>query len=320
MNKRWLWGVALAVAIATLLSLDYLTDVWNGLWYKPGATEIAVRDDLELTADGGRIFNATQPTIEQSSEFNSHCQNHNEETSLLGCYVGGRIYVYAITNEQLRAANKVTAAHELLHAVWERMGESEKKQVQQWLEEVQRENQAWFETELAYYDEGDKLEEVYTRAGTKLENLPAELEKHYARYFRNRAKIVAYYREYEAPFLALQKELETLGQTIDCVAKEIEAERATYLDEAERMNRRVDSFNACAETAGCFQTESEFQQKRLAILRDQDVLEAARQRLNQKITENNARIEEHQRKLADLGELNDAMNSRVELVEGVEAI
>lgn len=314
----WVGVVILCLAIYAILQLPWLMDTLKGWGYEPDANVAAIETDLELTAAGRRIFAATRPTVEGSQEFNEHCDSHDAEISLLGCYTDGRIYIYEIKLAQLAPANKVTAAHELLHAVWERMSERERRQVSEWLDQVYDEQREWFEDELEVYNDEDRREEIYARAGTKLVDLPEELEKHYAEYFQNRAAIVQFYQDYEAPFLALQSEMEELAEQIRVVNEEIEAERETYLQDLEWLDKRIDQFNACAETAGCFDNQAEFTRQRQALLAEQAHLENVRTELNKKIAQNNQRIQDYRERQVELGELNDAMNSNIELMETIK--
>ena len=211
----------------------------------------------------------------------------------------------------------MTAAHELLHAVWERMGESERRQVSGWLDQVYNERREWFEGELEVYDAEDRREEIYARAGTKLADLPDELENHYAKYFQNRAVIVQFYQDYEAPSLALQLEMEELFDQIQAVSEEVELGRETYLRDLEKLDAKIDQFNACAETAGCFVSQAEFTRQRQALLAEREHLEAVRAELNGKIAQNNQRIQDYRERQLQLGELNNAMNSNIELLETI---
>lgn len=317
--QKYAWaGVAmLCLAVYAVLQSSWLLDTLKGIGYEPDATVAAIEADLELTDTGRRIFAATRPTVEGSEEFNEHCDSHDAEVSLLGCYADGRIYIYEIALAQLAPANKVTAAHELLHAAWERMGASERRQVSEWLQQLYAEQREWFDDELEIYDDADRIEEMYTRAGTKLAELPAELEQHYAKYFRNRAVIVQFYQDYEAPFLALQLGMEELAEQINVIGEQIEVERKTYMQDLEDLDARIDKFNACAETAGCFATEAEFTRQRQALLAERTNLENTRAELNAKIAENNQRIQDYRERQLQLGELNDAMNSNIELMETV---
>lgn len=325
MNKRrkqvfwqqnyWILILAVLVLTAWIVRCPELWDFWKGVAYTPTTEALEIRDALELTNKGRRIFNATQLSVEDRESFNEHCQSYDEEISLLGCYTDGKIYIYEITEPQLVTANKVTAAHELLHAAWERMGGGEQRRLLSLLEAVYQDNREWFDEELAAYSEDERTEEIYTRAATKLVTVPEELERHYAGYFRNRGQIVAYYQQYEAPFVLLRTELEQLETQIEQISAEIGQERTDYTKSAENLDTEIDRFNSCAETAGCFQSQAEFQRQRNALMAERTRLERLRETLNQKILENNQRIEEYQEKQRSLGYLSDLMNSNVQEYE-----
>lgn len=308
-------AVALAVAILAVYVLGqqwFVRDWWKGLWFRPSERVAEMVEELELTSAGERILMATQPAVETSEGFNTHCDSTKTEVSLLGCYAEGKIYVYEVTRAELVDSNKVTMAHELLHAAWARMGSSERAAVTELLKQVQEENAEWFAAELDSYDEKERIEEVYTRAGTKLRDLPEKLEENYAKYFRNRQKIVEFYENYQAPFKKIQDENEALKTQIFAVKEEIELERAVYLAEVEALDAAVREFNACADTTGCFSSETEFRVRRNELSARQEELVQTRERLNAKIDENNARVETYQQNQAELGELSGAMNSKVE--------
>lgn len=308
-TNYWIAIVVVMIISGWVMRQPVVWDFWMGLGYEPSLQTEEIRDDLELTEKGKRIFAATRPEVEASGDFNEHCDSHDADISLLGCYTDGRIYVYDITMTEIEAAKKVTMAHELLHAVWERMGEWERSDVEEMLDEVHVANREWFDEELEPYDEGERLEEIYTRAATKLMDLPEGLEEHYAKIFRNRKKIVEFYQEYEAPFVRLREEIEELEEKIEAVRWEIERDKETYMEGVEELDARIDRFNMCADTAGCFTSQAEFTRQRSALMAEKERLETVRTELNAKITENNQRIVDYRDKQTALGELGDAMNS-----------
>ncbi len=320
--RRYGWSVLLVGCVCgvAVLCTPIVRDWWQGWFYSPEAEVVEMRAELDLTARGNRIFNATHPALEDSEVFNQVCNSHNADITLLGCYTEGKIYVYEIKEDQLRAANKVTMAHEFLHAVWERLSAWERNQVEGWLNEVYEGRKEWFDGELETYDDADRLEEIYARAGTKLEDLPDDLERHYAKYFRERVRIVAYYQEYEAPFLELRLKLEELVAQIEQAKIEIDRERAEYMDGVQQLDEKITWFNQCAATAGCFQSQAEFARQRSELLAERTSLEEVRTRLNEKIIDNNTKIEEYRAIQQSLGRLNDAMNSNIELLEEAQDI
>lgn len=304
-------GVAVALLIVELFQQPLVQDTWRGLWYEPDEKVQAIEDDLELTGTGKRIFAATHPALEDKDSFNEHCESYNREVSLLGCYVDGEIHVYEVTRENLTDSNKVTMAHELLHAAWERTNANEKEEIKELLEGVRQENEEWFEEELKAYTDESKMEEIWTRAGTKLRDLPEELEKAYGKYFQDRARIVGFYESYQAPFKELQARNEKLKTEILTTKDQIATEREGYLAAMAELDMAIDSFNACADETGCF-TTSEFQRERERLVTERERLEQVREELNARIDENNAKVVEYQENQLALGELVDAMNSKVE--------
>ncbi len=317
-NVAWLL-VAMVIAVTMwAVQEPAVQDFWAGLGYEASDEVAQLQDELRLTKTGKRIFAATQPSVEESAGFNEHCRNEYDlDVALLGCYVDGKIYVYRITDEQLIDVNKVTLAHELLHAHWERMSDKEREKVQKLLKEVYKENQSWLEEELETYDEAAKLEEIYTRVGTKMAELPEELEAHYAEIFEERGRIVQFYQNYEAPFVALNAEMESLREQIEAVWREVAVEREEYREAIDELNARIGEFNECAETAGCFNSKREFNQGRASLEAETRNLEKRRDELNQRITKNNERVYQYQEKQKRFGDLNRAINSRVEAMDGV---
>jgi len=304
-------GIAIALLIVEFLQQPLVQDTWKGLWYEPGEKIQAIEQDLALTRTEKRVFRATSPTLLDKDAFNEHCENHKKEVSLLGCYSSGKIYVYEITREDLASSNKVTMAHELLHAAWERTNSGEKKRIEKLLNGVYEEHKAWFDTELKTYTDESRMEEIWTRAGTKLRNLPEELEQSYAKYFQDRSKIVEFYESYQAPFEALQARNEKLKTEILAKKEQIATEREKYLAAASKLDEEIEKFNQCADEIGCF-TTSEFEQERARLTAEKEHLETRRDELNSEIEANNAKVVEYQENQMALGELSEAMDSRVD--------
>lgn len=310
------WLVALAITVVgfgvyEILQSTAVQDWWRAREYREEGVVAEIERDLELTEKGQRIYRATLPAVETREDFNEHCDSHKVEVSLLGCYTGGKIYIYEITKEPLKDSNKVTAAHELLHAVWMRLGKREKENVLEWLERVKVDNAGWAANELDLYEETNQMEELYARAGTKLQVLPGELERHYAEYFRNRQKIVEYYDNYQAPFRELKEKNRELEMEILRIKQEIDQEKTQYMEDAERVRQMIAEFNECANREGCFVSDEVFREERQKVENAQVELERVRGLLNEKIEQNNARIDEYMKNQEMLGELNEAMNSNI---------
>ena len=124
------WVILLVLAaIATIIVLNraWIYDWFRGITYQPNAEMAGIRGKLNLTGRGEFLFNATQPELNEADAFNANCRQDESEVAVLGCYTAGNIYVYNITDAKLDGIRELTAAHELLHAVWARMDSTEKE-------------------------------------------------------------------------------------------------------------------------------------------------------------------------------------------------
>lgn len=303
---------AVLLGAYALIQNTAVQDWWKGRWYSEPVAVNEIRQSLELTGTGERIFLATQPALESAEEFNNHCDSHKTEVSLLGCYTDDKIYIYNVQEESLHDSNKVTAAHELLHAAWARLSNSEREDVTKLLQQVQRDHADWVKDELSLYQEAEQTEELYTRVGTKLRDIPDELERHYAKYFSDRLKIVEYYESYQAPFNELKDQNTKIREGVLRLNAEIMSEQADYNAKLSALDQRIKSFNQCAETEGCFTSRDKFESERMILEAEKVALDNFRNQLNAKIDKSNALVQEYQQNQAMLGELQDALNSNLE--------
>src|SRR4051794_37278270 len=127
-RRRRIWGAVGVVLVAALLVVFAPWDPQRGQaisdqvagWLSPAPPEIvALADATGMSETGRRIFFATSPELDDSASFNAHCPV--DEQIVLGCYALGEIYLYRVTDERLAGTNEVTAAHEMLHAAYERL-------------------------------------------------------------------------------------------------------------------------------------------------------------------------------------------------------
>lgn len=303
---------AVMVGIYAIVQSVPVQDWWSSLQYDEPERVAEIRKDLALTGKGERIFLATQPAVEEAESFNEHCNSHRKDVSLLGCYTNDKMYIYQVDREELQDSNKVTAAHELLHAAWARMSSAERERLERSLRIIQRQYRDWAKDELSLYDEEEQMEELYTRVGTKLREIPDELEEHYREYFTDRLKIVEFYETYQAPFEKIRQTNEKLKAEIDKLGVEISEKRAEYSSRLEGLQAGVNEFNACAEQEGCFKSLEEFNQRKAQLKQEESALNKLREDVNQQIDQNNKLVQEYNVNQMALGELNDALNSNME--------
>ena len=315
-NKNVLGVVVLAVcvvftgiAVGVVLNRDFWNDWYRGINYRPTAEMAAIRENLDLTGRGEFLFNAAQPELNEASEFNTNCRKDKSEIAVLGCYRDGYIYIYNIVDDRLNGIRELTAAHELLHAVWTRMSNDEKKDLGTTLLQVYEDNTETLEEDIATYEEKDRLEEIFVRAGTEVKSLPDNLEKMYAEIFENQDKIVDFYNNYIAVFRAMKLEMAELTSEMEILMDEINIKTEEYEKQFDQLEADIISFNSCAEIAGCFENNSVFYTRRSQILSRQDELSALNEEINVLIDEYNEKVDLYNADVTESYKLQDMINS-----------
>ncbi len=312
------WGVVAVIAVLLVVFVvnrDYLADLFRGMIYKPSEEMLDIRENLALTGKGSFIFNASQPVLSGRAEFNAACRKNGDETAILGCYTDGNVFVYDIDSEELKGIKELTAAHELLHAVWARMGDGEQKQYAKALNEVLENNRDVLVEEISYYDNIEKQDELYVRAGTEIKKLPDALEKHFGEIFKDQDKIVDYYNSYIGVFNNLKAEMNALTVEMETIQAQIDTKTTEYTGGVDALNAEIKEFNECAETAGCFNSQWAFNTRRAALLREQESLEYIYNEIDGLINKYNELVEKYNADIVYSDKLNQKINSSVKPAE-----
>lgn len=298
-----------------LINKEWVADYIRGMSYEPVGEMAQIRDSLKLTERGQFLFKATQPTLQSRESFNSTCRTIDTEIAVLGCYTGGNIYIYNITADELAGIRELTTAHELLHAVWARLSESEKAELKDVLNNVYHSNSIVLKDEIETYDESEQLEELYVRAGTEIANLPESLEKHYATIFTNQDMIVRFYDSYITVFREIESEMNELLSKIETLSTQIDNLTTEYEHRADQLNADTVSFNACAAVQGCISSEAEFYARRSALITEQNALNEMYDEINNLISQYNTLIEEYNTDVTRSEQLNQMINSNLRVKE-----
>ena len=294
--------------------MTFASDTIANLTYTPPAEVAALADKLNLTDEGRKIFYASRPQIETQDEFNKNCESHDAEVSTLGCYSGGKIHIYNITDPELNGIQELTAAHELMHAVWARAGDENRAKLSDEISKVFNETDRHSDlvSELESYAEDETTDELHSRLATELADLPDSLETHYAQYFKDQDAVVAFYDSYQGPFKKLDAEFEALASEIEALKSEIDSLQTSYESGAEEYSKEVEEFNRCAETVNCF-TESEFNSRRAELVEKQDMLEETYEKLSSAIDEYNSKIDHYNSNILRRRTLDAKVNSNKEI-------
>lgn len=305
---------ALAVlVILAVLNRQTLLDTFTAMQYQPTAEITSVESKLQLTDAGQKIFRASHPALASQSEFNQDCESHSVEVSILGCYRAGTIYVYNIDEPELDGIIESTFAHELLHAVWERLESGERSELADLLNEVYLSTQYHrvLADDLETYPAADQIDELHSRIGTQVKALPEKLERHYAKYFKDQDDIVDFYENYSEPFHALEAEISGLEDRLADLKQEIDTKTDNYYERSEKLSAEIDEFNTCAGTEGCFRSTADFTSHRTALVSEQSALEDLYYEVDRLINDYNSLVAEYNNNVLRSQNLENAINSNV---------
>ncbi|MCA9328263.1 hypothetical protein KC959_00685 [Candidatus Saccharibacteria bacterium] len=201
-------GVSLFVSVT---HIQDILDWWRLRDYTPSAEISQLAESTRMNNLGQKLFFVHDPEILDKSEFQTSC-TVGEETIVLGCYESHRrIYLYNVTDERLAGVEEVTAAHEMLHAAYDRLSAKEKVEVNSLLQEAyDRIKNDRIRKNIASYKERDPnivMNELHSILGTEVRDLPKDLEEYYTRYFSDRSAVVTLSEAYSAEFEKREKQI-----------------------------------------------------------------------------------------------------------------
>lgn len=237
-----------------------LLDFWRLQSFKPSAEIARLAETTTMRGRGKDLFYSSQPALLTKETFNQHCTNNNEQSIVLGCYREQTIYLYDVTDSRLAGVEEVTAAHEMLHASYERLSDQDKKHVDSLLEpQIKSLTDSRLLGLIDLYNKqepGELYNEMHSILGTELRDLSPELENYYKQYFTDRKKIVDYSERYETLFSnskarieTFDKQLTDLKEQIDANNARLEAEQRELETQANTMttlrnSSQIDAYNA----------------------------------------------------------------------------
>ncbi len=236
-QRKSIIGLVILWALLGCLFVGWLKrqDLYDSLRlrnYTPPANIVQLATDTTMNASARHDFYVNHPALESSSVFSNNCSSEGgEQTIVLGCYVPPQrgIHLFDVTDARLAGIEQVTAAHEMLHAAYDRLSPSDKKQVNQWIAEAYAgvTDQRIRETIDAYQKAGaDTTDELHSILGTEVRNLPPTLENYYKRYFDNRSKIVDYSDQYESVFTSRKAQVDAFDTQLAGLKKQIDQNQA----------------------------------------------------------------------------------------------
>lgn len=246
--------VLLGVLVWVLFNQQYLRDEIKLYHYQPPSDITALATDTTMTPAAERIFYVNHPVLANKADFVNACNTRQEQTIVLGCYHSDQagIYVLDVTDNRLSGVEQVTAAHEMLHAAYDRLSSSERANVNQMLQQfydngltdsrVKDTVEAYKKTEP-----NDLVNEMHSIFGTEVANLPPALETYYQRYFSNRHIITDHAAAYDAEFTSRQAQVTKYDEQLKVWKAQIDSQQTALQTEATAIDgqrQQLDSWRA----------------------------------------------------------------------------
>lgn len=307
-------GVVALAAVLVMTNRQALVDQWTVWNYSPSSVIEGYMDRSTMSDHGRFLFLASQPVVAGTDEFNNVCANHEEGSGVLGCYTSRDkvITLFDITDPQLDGMEEVVAAHEMLHAAWDRMGVDEQQHLETLLEAeyAKLSDDTEFMARMEIYartEPGERDNELHSIIGTEVADLDPELEEYYDRYFTDRAALVALHEKSSAVFAQLEAQTAALVAEIDQLKTEIESDLAAYNSGYDQLNADITSFNTRADN-GDFESQQQFDSERAALLSRQATLDASFTAIQAKENSYNSKVEQLSQLNAAAAALNTAIN------------
>ena len=225
-------GTAVVVAVGLMLFAHVRTG-WNPLdslsvdgEAAPVSPEaMALADRAALSEEGRQIYAASSPAIETAAEFKTNCPPDGPKEGLLGCFDGLRIHIFSVQDPAWDGSMVSTGVHEMLHAAWQRLPDSERDRLSPLLvaasdaARTEPRVASVIDSEMRHYNASDvaspeMVNELHSILGTQVAGLPPELESYYARYFTDRAVVVAIDISSSSTYYGILAQINELAATV----------------------------------------------------------------------------------------------------------
>lgn len=286
-------GSAIAIVLASALNVALVAGAAWGfanpqrvddqftVWtFEPSTAISGYIDRANLTEHGQFLFLASEPVVLEPAAFEGSCGSRQEGVGILGCYHPStqRIMLYDITDERLDGIEEVTAAHEMLHAAWDRLGAPERAELGTLLEAeaAKLAGDEAFAKRMEFYaltEPGERLNELHSIIATEVAEVSAELEAYFALYFADRQALVQLHLVSHAVFVENAARIDAVIAQLDALEAQIDADYSAYLAASDRLTADVAVFNRRARN-GEFESEEQFNRERAALISRQDRLDA----------------------------------------------
>lgn len=203
--------ILLVVTASVYVYRQDVIDWWKLRDYEPSPAIARLTTDSSFSDKARRLFYVHDPELLDKAAFVGKCLQ-TEETIVLGCYLTNtKIYIFDVNDERLEGVEEVTAAHEMLHAAYERLDSTERERIDTLTKQVyEASTDERLKATIESYrkrDESVVATELHSIIGTEVRELPVALEEYYSQYFLRRLAIVELAEAYASEFATREKQI-----------------------------------------------------------------------------------------------------------------
>ena len=311
-----LLSVALiGVAAWLVFNRQQAVDWWRLSQYTPTAEVERLVNNSTMHGRGRDLFYASDPKVQDGAHFNASCSQAGEQTIVLGCYKAQQIFLYNVADPRLDGVKEVTAAHEMLHAAYDRMDRSEQQRIDTLLKPIidgmQDERILGLITLYNQHEPGELYNEMHSILGTEYADLTPQLEDYYKQYFTDRHKIVGYAQKYQAVFTESKQKLDHYDQQLSKLKTQIDQANASLQQQQSQLQAENQQLNQL-RSSGQVQAYNQAVPAYNAKVRDFNTLVA---QTRQYVEEYNALVVERNQQAAAQNNLYQSLDSRYQPVQ-----
>jgi hypothetical protein len=229
-------GGAIAIALVVVIALEHqaITDWWRLQSYNPPAKISKLAKADTMTGKAKHYFYLNRPKLVSQQKFSKKCPASTEQTVVLGCYHGNEagIFLLRVKDSRLHGVEQVTAAHEMLHAVYGRLGGGDKQAVDNMLKHyyhhgLHNKRVRKIIQEYKHTEPHQLTNEMHSIFGTEIAKLPKDLDRYYRRYFVDRQQVVKFSNDYQAAFQKREAKIKRYDQQLASLHSQIQQAEAT---------------------------------------------------------------------------------------------
>jgi chromosome segregation ATPase len=322
-QKQSGWGmIFIGTTVGVIAWNNQLIEDWLVPVPPPSGTIARLAESTTMTPKAQRLFYRQVPTIEQKASFMSRCKVP-EQGIMLGCYSyhdgQGKIVIQSVLDPRLQGVMEITAAHEMLHAAYQRLDQS----TQKWLApRLKRATRLVKDQRLAkilqQYATGNNdalyLNELHSHLGTELADLQdPELEQYYQKYFDDRTQVTALAQQSGAALKDLDTQADRLKPQIDTQEanlKQLKQELDTIENELKRSASNLEQLGTHLDQTKQAAEQAFHQgEQPLALVHQFEQEKAA---FNAQVDDHNERVRQQKERVASFNQKVDAYKQNVQ--------